>query len=487
MKPRLGSRLNTPAYDRSQAVGVVHLGTGAFHRAHQAVYFDTLMAQGETGWMIQGASLRSDAIAKQLNPQGGLYTMVVQDGSGETDQIISSIKNVLVAPQQPAALLSALAHADTQLVTLTVTEKGYHLDPASGALNLDDPLIRADLSGQSAPRTAPGFLVSALKARRDKGLTPFTILSCDNLPHNGVLTCSAICEFARQSDPALADWIEKEAAFPSSMVDRIVPATTDADLKALATRLPYRDEGMVKTEPFTQWVVEDNFCGRRPALETAGVTMTKTVADWEHAKLRLLNGAHSALAYLGSLAGHEYVDQAMGAPGFERFVDMLWDEAVTTLKPFAGFDADAYRGELKDRFCNPSLKHRTFQIAMDGSQKLPQRLLGAIRDRRAQGLTSPALSLGVGAWMRWQYAQDEHGQSFVVDDPLAHMTQEAVRSADGNPVQTAKALVNIEDIFATDFKDDVHSTTAFSDALSALLNAGAAQTVQSFAETGSYS
>lgn len=483
MKPRLSSGHTPRRYDRNQTCGVVHIGTGAFHRAHQAMYFDKLMQQGETGWMIQGASLRSDTIAKQLNPQNGLYTMTVQDGVSNTDHIIGSIKNVLVAPEQPAVLLDILAHENTQLVTLTITEKGYHLDPATGALNMNDPLIVADLSGENMPRTAPGFLVAALRRRRDAGLPAFTILSCDNLPHNGVLTKAAVCDFARQNDPDLADWIEAETAFPSSMVDRIVPATTQADIDALEHRSTYHDAGMVKTEPFSQWVVEDVFSGHRPPLDTVGVTFTKSVTEWEHAKLRLLNGAHSALAYLGSLAGHTYVDQAIAASGFEAFIDMLWDEATSTLKPFKGFDATTYRDELRARFQNPSLKHLTFQIAMDGSQKLPGRLLGAIRDRRAKGLSSPALSLAVSAWMRWQYAQDESGQPFHVNDPLADKTAAIIHTTNGDATQTAEALVNIEDIFGTDFKSDTNSIALFTDGLSALLKNGAGNTVETFVKT----
>jgi len=437
-----------PTYDRDRAVGVVHVGTGAFHRAHQAAYFDALMAEGATGWMIQGASLRSPRVANQMNPQDGLYTMGVRDGDDARRRIVGSVRGVLVAPEDPAALVSALARESVALVTLTVTEKGYCINPATGALRTEVPAVASDIAKIDAPKTAPGFLVAGLKARRAAGLKPFTVLSCDNLPENGVRTRQAVLAMAREVDTGLADWIEAEGAFPCSMVDRIVPATTEDDIEALEAATGLRDEAMVKTEPFTQWVVEDWFSDRRPPLETVGVQMTRDVAAWEKAKLRLLNGAHSAIAYLGGLAGHEFVHEAMAAPGFTAMVNRLWDEAEATLDPIEGFDPKAYRSELAARFNNGALQHRTFQIAMDGSQKLPQRLLNTIRAHRAAGRpVPPALTLAVAGWMRWQLGVTDTGTTYEVDDPLTDQTTAAAR-------QGARGLLAVEAVFGTDLPAD---------------------------------
>ncbi|OLF75234.1 mannitol dehydrogenase [Maricaulis sp. W15] len=469
--------LARPGYDRSQPVGIVHLGLGAFHRAHQAVCFDALMAAGETGWMIRGASLRSPRVAGQLNPQDGLYTCQIRDADGERRQIIGAIRDVLVAPDDPAALVAAMAHPDTALVTLTVTEKGYLLDPQSGALMLEAPEIRADLADAAHPRSVPGLLVAALAARRVAGLPPFTALSCDNIPDNGRRTRQAVLAFAHALDPDLAGWIETEAAFPSSMVDRIVPATTAADIDALEASLGYRDEAMVKTEGFTQWVVEDWFSDRRPPLESVGVEMTDDVAAWERIKLRLLNGSHSTLAYLGALAGHRFVHEAMAAPGFDALVNAIWDEAQSTLDAPAGFNAAAYRAALVQRFANPALEHSLVQIAMDGSQKLPQRLLATLRDRLAVGLASPAICLAIAAWMRWQTGVDEQGRAYDVDDPLADRTHDALARAGADPAAQVQALLAIEPVFGRDLARRPDVVAALTDALAGLLDRGAARCV----------
>ncbi|RZJ00115.1 MAG: mannitol dehydrogenase family protein, partial [Brevundimonas sp.] len=365
-----------PAYDRGQVkTGVVHLGIGAFHRAHQAVVFDDALAGGDPRWGVLGASLRSPGVRDQLNPQDGLYTLVVRDGAEETLRVIGAGRGVLVGPEDPAALVRAMAQPDVHILTLTVTEKGYRLDPATGALRLDDPEVAADLADLSAPRTAPGYVVAALKARREAGLTPFTVISCDNLPHNGKRIRAGVLEMARRIDGGLADWIEAEGAFPQTMIDRIVPATTPEDVARLSERLGVEDQGMVKAEPFTQWVIEDRFAGERPDFAALGVQLTDAVEPWEDAKLRLLNGAHSAIAYLGALSGYEHVHEAVAVPAFRAFVEALWDEAERTLSPPPGLDIPTYRTELMARFSNSALQHRTRQIAMDGSQKLPQRLL----------------------------------------------------------------------------------------------------------------
>jgi fructuronate reductase len=476
--PALTGQAVLPAYDRTAlANGLVHLGTGAFHRAHQAVFTEACLNAGDLRWGITGASLRSAGVADQLNPQDGLYTVQVRDGADTATQVIGACTRVLVAPHDPSALVQAIAAPATAIITLTVTEKGYHLDPASGALNLDDPAIMADVVGMRGPTTAPGFLVAGLAVRRAAGLGGLTLLSCDNLPENGVRLADAVLTLAQAQDPALADWIGATCAFPSSMVDRIVPATTPDDIAGFSAATGIEDHGLVKTEPFSQWVIEDRFAADRPDWEAAGVQLTQDVRPWELAKLRLLNGAHSGVAYLGALAGHDFVHQAMADPAFEAFVDLLQDEAASTLSPPPGLDVPAYRAQLKARFANAALMHKTRQIAMDGSQKLPQRLLLSVRTRLDRGQGIDALALAVAGWMRWQAGVDEAGAACPVDDPLAATTR-AVVEAGGGAAGIARGLVAIEAVFGPDLAADSRFLAAVTAALDSLLRQGARATVQ---------
>lgn len=424
----------------------MHLGIGAFHRAHQAVVFDDALNAGDLRWGVLGASLRSPDVRDQLVPQDGLYTVVIEDGAQRSLRIIGAVQDVLVAADDPASLVEAMASPEVHIVTLTVTEKGYCLDPASGKLKLDDPAIAADLADLSSPVTAPGFVTAALRLRRSRGLPPFTVISCDNLPHNGARIRSAVLEIAGRIDAGLHGWIVTEGAFPQTMIDRIVPATAPGDIEALSAELGVVDLGMVKTEPFTQWVIEDRFAGERPDFDRLKVQLTEAVGPWEDAKLRLLNGAHSALAYLGALAGLDYVHQTVALPILKAFVERLWDEAETTLDPPQGLDIAAYRTELMARFSNAALRHRTRQIAMDGSQKLPQRLLATASERLSVGLPIRALALGIAAWIRWQEGRTEAGEVFVVDDPLAGETARRLTAATDDRTRVA-ALLDLQAVF----------------------------------------
>jgi fructuronate reductase len=469
----LPAEVQRPVYDRAAVkTGVVHLGIGAFHRAHQAVVFDDALAAGDRRWGVLGASLRSPGVRDQLNPQDGLYTLVVRDGADETLRVLGAVRGVRVGPEDPAALVAAMAHADVHIVTLTVTEKGYRLDPATGELLIEDPEVAADLQDLSAPRTAPGFIVAALRQRRAGRLMPFTVISCDNLPHNGQRIRAAVLAMARRIDPLLADWIEAEGAFPQTMIDRIVPATTPEDIARLEARTGLRDEGMVKAEPFTQWVIENRFAGERPDFGALGVQLTDAVAPWEDAKLRLLNGAHSALAYLGALSGHEHVHEAIAVPAFAAYVETLWDEAEVTLDPPSGLDIAAYRRALMARFSNPALMHRTRQIAMDGSQKLPQRLLATAAERLAADRDIPALALGVAAWMRWQSGVTEGGETVAVDDPLADRTALLLTGGDTDEARVA-ALLTLSAVFPPSLANDPRFAAAVTNAYLSLARNGA--------------
>ena len=476
----LTAEVARPAYDRTLVkTGVVHLGIGAFHRAHQAVVFDDALAGGDLRWGVLGASLRSPSVAEQLNPQDGLYTLVVRDGADERLRIIGSGKGVRVGPEDPEGLVGVMADADVHIVTLTVTEKGYRLDPATGALKLDDPEVAADLADIASPRTAPGFIVAALKARKAAGLQPFTVISCDNLPHNGQRIRSGVLEMARRIDPALADWIAAEGAFPQTMIDRIVPATTPEDIDRLEARLGVRDEGMVKAEPFTQWVIQDGFAGERPDFAAFGVQLTDRVEPWEDAKLRLLNGAHSAVSYLGALSGHAHVHEAVAQPALRSVVMRLWDKAETTLSPPQGLDIAAYRTALMARFDNAALMHRTYQIAMDGSQKLPQRLLHTIEARLAAEASIDALALGVAAWMRWQDGVDEAGNAYVVQDPLAEQMSRLLAGADTDEGRV-DALLSLSAVFSPALAADPRFISAVLGAYGALRRDGALKTAGKF-------
>lgn len=471
-----------PVYDRAQVkTGVVHLGIGAFHRAHQAVVFDDALASGDLRWGVLGASLRSPGVRDQLNPQDGLYTLVVRDGSDEHLRIIGAGRGVMVGPEDPAALVAAMADADVHIVTLTVTEKGYRLDPATGDLLLDDADVAADLADIASPRTAPGFIVAALRARKAAGLKPFTVISCDNLPHNGKRIRAGVLAMARRIDPSLADWIEEEGAFPQTMIDRIVPATIPDDIARLTARLGVEDQGMVKAEPFTQWVIEDRFAGGRLDFAALGVQLTDAVEPWEDAKLRLLNGAHSAIAYLGALSGHEHVHEAVAVPAFRAYVEALWDEAQTTLNPPSGLDIPAYREALMARFSNAALMHRTRQIAMDGSQKLPQRLLAGAAERLAAGQDIDAMALGVAAWMKWQSGVTEGGETVVVDDPLASKTAELLAGIDNDQARVS-ALLSLSAVFPPALAADDRFAVAVTGAYLSLSQNGAVEAARLAAE-----
>lgn len=388
-----------PLYDRGKVTpGMVHLGVGAFHRAHQAAYVDDCLAAGETDWGIVGVSLRSPDTRDALTPQDGLYTLAIRSSGEEELRVIGSIQSLLVAPEDPGAVLAALTDPRTRIVTLTITEKAY-LRAAGGGLDASHPDIIHDLANPRMPKTAHGFLTEALARRLAAGTPPFTVLCCDNLPANGATLHRLLTEFAALRDAGLARHIADAVAFPSSMVDRIVPATTYADRARIAGQLGVEDAWPVMTEPFRQWVIEDNFPAGRPAWEKFGVTMVGDVAPFEDMKLRLLNGAHSGIAYLGLLSGHATVDRAFADPAIRQFVDGLWAEAIPTLPEDAGLDTKTYTAELAERFSNTALAHRTAQIANDGSQKLPQRIIASALECLEAGTEFVHLTLVVAAWI----------------------------------------------------------------------------------------
>ena len=462
--------------------GIVHLGPGAFFRAFNAVYTDEAMKADGGEWGITAVSLRSPTARDQLLPQGGAYTSVTLGSDGNTATVIGSIVDVLVAPEDPAKVIDALADPDTRIVSLTITEKGYCHLPASGTLDLSHGDIVHDLANLDAPRSAPGFIVAALSRRRAEGALPFSVLSCDNLPSNGTLARRIVLDFAREIDGELAVWIEDNVSFPATMVDRITPATTDADVERLAEAEGYHDPACVVHEAFRQWVIEDDFAYGRPAWELAGAQFVKNVDAHETMKLRCLNGTHSTLAYLGYLAGYETISEAVADPAFARLCEKLWKaEILPTVPQPEGENLPAYCKALLRRYRDTSIRHRTWQIAMDGSQKLPQRLLGTIRDTLAKGRVPAGLCLAVAGWMRYVGGIDEKGDPIDVRDPLADRLK-AVSDAAADAAGKVANLLAIRDIFDADLAENPGFRDAVVDAYRTLERDGSRAAVAAYAD-----
>lgn len=399
-----------PAYDRdSQQAGIVHLGIGAFHRAHQAWYTDAAMNRGERDWAITGVSLRSPGVAQQINPQDGLYTLAERSARGSALRIIGSVQRVLVAGENPDAAIDALAAPDTHIISLTVTEKGYCRDDRGG---LDHALAQA---GSIYPLLAQAFV-----RRHAAGLPGVTLLSCDNLADNGRRMHALMSEYLDRHMPGLLPWFAAECTCPSTMIDRIVPATSDADRANIAARLGgLEDAACVVTEPFSQWVIEDRFAGPRPGWELVGAELVHDVRSYETAKLRMLNGAHSMLAYCGLAREHRYVHEAIADPVLRAAaLRLMLEEALPSIATAPGQDLAGYAHALIARFANPALNHRLIQIAMDGSQKIPQRWLETLAFHAADDRHCPAILAGIAAWI--DHVQGRNVTRWgAVDDPLA--------------------------------------------------------------------
>lgn len=454
--------VQTPNYDRDAIrSGIVHLGVGAFHRGHQAAFIDDILAE-EPNWGIVGASLRSASTADALNPQDGLYTLMVKEGQSTHIRVMGSLSRVLVAPVEREALLETMADPQIKIVSLTITEKGYCYDAAQDRLNKSHPDIVKDLANPREPISAPGLIVEALRLRMESGAGPFTVLSCDNLPSNGRVVQKIIIEFAQLLDANLAAWIKENVTFPASMVDRIVPATTDADRAFLKSATDIEDQWPIVTEPFRQWVIEENFCAGRPNFESVGVEMVADVTPFEHMKLRMLNGSHSFVAYAGLLKGHEFVAEAIADHELRTHVlNMMSDEIMPTLDLPDSFDLHAYRDELIERFENPGMAHRLTQIAMDGSQKLPQRLLNTIRDRMATNQPFGHLIKAVAVWIKF-VSQSGEGRPFCpLNDPMRQALEQDVDTSNGDLKHLAELVLARQEIFGA----DLSQSDAFRDAL----------------------
>ena len=464
--------------DRPSATGIVHIGLGPFHRAHQAVYTeDAMAASGDPGWGILGVNLRSAGVVEQLHRQDGLYTVLERDLDVTRARVVGSVRGAAHLPSDPGTVLDALAAESTRVVTITVTEKGYRRDPVSGRLT-DDAEVRADagrLSGSPSraahdpPRTLPGLLAHGLWRRLAAGGAPLALVSCDNIPASGQVLRTVLEDFCRllpaaRSRPLLA-YLDESVGFPCSVVDRIVPATTEADLADVVALLGVEDRAAVVAEPYAQWVVNDEFPAGRPEWERAGVVFTEDVASYEQAKLRMLNAAHSTLAYLGGLAGHELIAQATADPLLaEAARRLLAEDAIPVLSAPPGVDLESYAATVLRRFGNPALRHRTAQVAADGSQKLPIRLLGTVRDQLALGRTPRWAVLAVAAWLHCTVVgTSDGGRPFTVQDPVAA----DLRAAAGSPAGGPALVARIDDVLrASDmFGEDLCAHPAFRELL----------------------
>ncbi|HHX9846696.1 TPA: mannitol dehydrogenase family protein [Salmonella bongori] len=480
----LSAKATLPSYDRSHLVTrIVHLGFGAFHRAHQGVYTDILAAEHNSDWgycevnLIGGEQQIAD-----LKQQDNLYTVAEMSADAWTARVVGVVKSALHAQVDGLeTLLAAMCEPQVAIVSLTITEKGYCHSPATGQLMLDHPAIAADLQNPHQPKSAPGVVVEALARRNAAGLPAFTVMSCDNMPENGHVMRNVVLAYAQAVDAELAKWIEQNVTFPSTMVDRIVPAVTPETLDKIEQLTGVRDPAGVACEPFRQWVIEDNFVAGRPAWEKAGAELVADVLPFEEMKLRMLNGSHSFLAYLGYLAGYQHINDCMGDENYRRAARALMlQEQAPTLK-VKGVDLARYADQLIERYSNPALRHRTWQIAMDGSQKLPQRMLDSVRWHLANHSDFDLLALGVAGWMRYVGGVDEQGKAIDVSDPLLPVIQRAVANSEEG-ASRVEALLGITEIFSTDLPQSVLFTQKVKTAYDKLLTYGAKASVAKYAE-----
>lgn len=447
------SGVQTPSYARDElGTGIVHIGLGAFHRAHQAVYTDDALARSGGDWRIAGISLRSTEQVDALNAQQSLYTLLVRDEHGTRARIIGSLAGAIAAARDPVAARQALERPQTRIVSLTITEKAYGIDRLTGRVIETHDAICHDLAHPDEPVGAVGMIVHALACRRRKGIAPFTVLCCDNLPENGRLLRAGVIDYARRVDAGLARWIADEVSFPSTMVDRITPAA-DAGTRRDAHRLTgFEDAAAIETEAFSQWVIEDTFTSGRPAWHLAGALMVDDVAPYERMKLRMLNGAHSLLAYTGHVMGFRYVRDALQDTEIVSLLQLHMAHAAATLNPLANLDFTQYAFDLIARFRNPAIAHALSQIAMDGTEKLPQRIMAPAIERIRAGGDAGVFAFAVAAWMRYCMGVTETGQRYEINDPRAQEIATAMRANNGDALSLADALFSLPGLFPDELR-----------------------------------
>jgi len=473
-------RLPTPAYDRDLVTaGVVHFGVGGFHRAHQAMYLDRLMNEGmalEWGICGVGVMAADRKMKRALDAQDFLYTLVLKHSDGAYEpRVIGSIVEYLFAPDDPEAVVEKMVAPSTRIVSLTVTEGGYNLNNVTGEFDVANPEVVRDLEPGAIPRTTFGLITEALWRRRERGLVPFTVMSCDNLQGNGQLAKRAFAAFARLRDPELGDWVEREVCFPNSMVDRITPVTTDADRAEIRDRFGIDDRWPVVCEPYTQWVLQDTFTAGRPSYEEAGVQVVDDVEPYELMKLRLLNASHQAMCYFGYLCGYRLVHEAAQDPLFQAFLLGYMDEEATpTLPPVPGVDLDGYKHMLIERFSNPQVRDTIARLCAESSDRIPKWLLPVIRQQLLTGGEIGRSAAVVASWARYAEGVDEQGEPIEIVDRLRDSLTKFARSQRDDP----DAFIANRSIFG-DLADDERFRTAYRSALASLHAHGARATLES--------
>ncbi len=477
--PALAKNLPVPSYDRAAAgTGIVHFGVGGFHRSHEAMYIDRLLSLGGSqDWGICGVGvLPSDARMRDvLKAQDGLYTLVLKSPEGEEEaRIIGSITEYLFAPDDPTTVIRKLADPGTRIVSLSVTEGGYSINDSTGEFEPRAADVVHDLKSSTDPRSVFGFITMALAVRREQGIPPFTVMSCDNIQGNGNVARKALVSFARYKDPALADWIRDNVAFPNSMVDRITPVTTEADRAAVTESYGFTDEWPVVAEPFEQWVLEDKFPAGRPALERVGVQIVNDVEPYELMKLRLLNASHQVMSYLGYLAGHRYVHEVCADPVFAGFIrGFMKHEATPTLRPVPGIDLDAYQSELIRRFSNPAIRDTLARQMVDASERIPKFVLPVVREQLELAGPVDRAALVIAAWARALEGTDEKGGPLEITDRRLGELRAAVRADRNDP----GAFLNLGEVFGNLGQND-RFVAAYRQARESLQRSGALAAVK---------
>ncbi|KAJ5727728.1 mannitol-1-phosphate/altronate dehydrogenase [Penicillium malachiteum] len=480
--------INIPKYPRGPAIkeGIVHIGVGGFHRAHLAYYVDQLMRQGVTDWAICGVGLQPfDAgMRDALRSQDHMYTLIERSAKGSSASIIGSINSYLFAPDDREAVIAKMAHPDTHIVSLTITESGYFYNENTHELQSDHPDIKFDLdpANENAPRTTFGFLYAAMARRYQQGLKPFTVMSCDNMQKNGAITRHMLDSFARIRNPELAKWISEKGHFPNAMVDRITPQTSAKDKEDLAENFGVEDSWPVVTEPFTQWVIEDHFSDGRPPFEKVGVQVVKdvhAVEEFEKHKLRLLNGSHSAIGYPGQLAGFKYVHEVMQDPFFSKFVwQMMQEEVRPSLPTIPGVDLDVYTKTLIERFSNPTIMDQLPRICLNASGKVPQFIMPSIAE--AIWVSGPfrRLCFVAAAWFHYVKGVDDNGNKFEVDDPMREILQAKAIAGGTNPSE----LLSIGNLFGDDLRSDKRFLATVTAALEDISRDGILKTIPKYVD-----
>jgi mannitol 2-dehydrogenase len=474
--------VTVPTYQREGVKqGIVHVGVGGFHRAHLAVYVDTLLEQFNVqDWSICGVDLQQFAAPMRdaLSQQDNLYTMIECDTEGTSARVIGSITDYLFAPDSSEAVIAKMAHPDTHIVSMTVTESGYYINENTHELQIDHPDIAADLAGADPPKTVFAYLYAALARRHAAGLKPFTVMSCDNMQKNGDISRNMLLAFARLQNPEVADWIAANGAFPNSMVDRITPRTNDADKALLASRNGVEDAWPVVTEVFHQWVLEDKFVDGRPPFEKAGVQVVPNVhkvEEYELIKLRLLNASHSAMGYAGYLAGFTYIHEVIGNPVYRKYIQNMMAEEVKPLLPqIPGVSVDDYCNTLLNRFSNPTLKDELPRICLGGSGKIPQFIMPSIAEQIQAGGPLKRLTLCAAAWFRYLQGVNEQGKPFKLDDPMAAELQ-------AEALKGGLSVLEVRSLFGDDLRSDKRFVAELTAALESLDREGAMATITKYA------